>query len=87
MKQQLTCLGALVVGVAAGLTVGLLAAPSSGQETRRRIGWRLDEGKRSLRRGGQRILEQTASRLGRDLDAAKHKLDHAKHKMEHALTS
>jgi gas vesicle protein len=87
MKQQLTCLGALVAGVAAGLAIGLLAAPNSGEVTRRRIGWKLDEGQRSLRRRGQRILEDTASRLGRDLGTAKHKLDDARRELQQTLTS
>ena len=38
-----TTLGVVVAGTAAGYVAGLLSAPASGRETRRRLGRRIEE--------------------------------------------
>jgi gas vesicle protein len=74
-KDGLGYFTALVAGVTTGYLVGLLTAPASGEETRRRLSWRLDEGKGRLRRKGQRVLEETATRLEHGLEGGKQKLE------------
>ena len=74
-KQGLSYFGALMMGAATGYVVGLLTAPMSGDETRRRLSWRLDEGKNRLRRTGQKVVEETATRLEHGIESGKHKLE------------
>jgi hypothetical protein len=75
LKQGFSYLGVLVVGVAGGWIAGLLTAPASGDETRRRLYWRLDEGRDRARREAQRVVEQTATRVERGIEAGKQKLE------------
>jgi gas vesicle protein len=77
LKQGLSYFGILLVGATAGYLVGLLTAPVSGDETRRRLSWRLDEGKSKLRRSGQKVVEETATRLERGIESGKQKLEQA----------
>jgi gas vesicle protein len=77
LKQGFSYLGVLVVGVAGGWVAGLLTAPASGDETRRRLSWRLDDGKNKMRREAQRVVEQTASRLEHGIEAGKQKIEQA----------
>jgi gas vesicle protein len=77
VKEGLSYFGVLLVGVAGGWVAGLLTAPASGEETRRRLSWRLDEGKNRVRREAQRVVDQTATRLEHGLEAGKHKIGQA----------
>lgn len=77
MNDNLSHLCALMIGATAGVVVGLLTAPSSGEETRRRLSCRIDEGQRSLRRKGQRVVDETAARLEHGIESGRQKLDHA----------
>jgi gas vesicle protein len=77
LNQGLSYLGVLVVGVAGGWIAGLLTAPASGDETRRRLYWRLDEGRNKARREAQRVVEQAATRMERGIEAGKEKLEQA----------
>jgi gas vesicle protein len=49
-------------GLAIGTTVALLFAPQSGEQTRRLIGRKADEGRDALRESGRELLDR-----GRDL--------------------
>jgi len=77
LKQDLSYLGVLLVGVAGGWVAGLLTAPARGEETRRRLSWRLDDGRNRLRREGLRRVEQTATRLEHGIEAGKQRFQQA----------
>ncbi len=51
-----------VAGVAIGATIALLYAPQSGEETRRKIRRKTEEGREALAAGGRDLLDK-----GRDL--------------------
>jgi gas vesicle protein len=78
-KQSLSYVGVLAVGAVTGLAVGVLTAPASGEETRRRLLWRLGEGEGKLRRQGQRAVEEAAARLEHGIESGKQKLDQVLH--------
>jgi gas vesicle protein len=56
-----TALGLFMVGGAAGYMAGLLSAPTSGRETRRRLGRRLEDEKDVLVRKGQRTVAERST--------------------------
>lgn len=58
-KNENSLFGGLLIGAAIGAVVGLLTAPASGRETRKKLG---DESKKLADRFGQSVNE-TASRL------------------------
>ena len=58
---------AVAVGAVVGSAVGLLLAPTSGEETRARLARHLDEGSDSLLRRGERALGSVADYLDRRL--------------------
>ncbi len=74
LKQNLTYLGVALIAGGFGLLAGLLVAPASGRETRRKIGRRLDEEKDTLVRMGQHALEDVAEYVEDQLDEGKRKL-------------
>jgi gas vesicle protein len=76
-KQGFSYVGVLVVGVAGGWVAGLLTAPASGDETRRRLSFKLGEGKDRVRREAQRVVEQTATRLEHGIESGKQKIEQA----------
>ena len=61
-------LGGLLLGAGAGILVGLLAAPASGQETRRRWRRRVEDEAADLRRKGRRAVEEASDRIGEGLE-------------------
>jgi gas vesicle protein len=64
MREALKQLGWVVVGGAVGAAVGLLVAPASGRETRRRLSRRvaeLQEETGALLRRGQRRLQSVVN--------------------------
>jgi len=70
----LGALGVLVLGGAAGYIAGLLSAPASGRETRRRIGQRVEDEREEVMRRGRRAVDGAADRLGRSIHAGRRKL-------------
>jgi gas vesicle protein len=54
-----------LVGAALGAAVGLLAAPSSGEETRRRLTRRFEEETDALLRQGERVVNGLSHVLDR----------------------
>jgi gas vesicle protein len=70
-----TAVGLLMVGGAAGYMAGLLSAPSSGRETRRRIGRRLDDERDVLVRKGQRTVNGAVHRVQRGIESSRRKLN------------
>jgi gas vesicle protein len=61
MKKNLGFVGWALVGGAVGAAVALLTAPSSGRETRERLGRRIQDGKQGLLRRGRRALDSAAA--------------------------
>jgi len=75
IKQSFSYCGVLMLGATTGFVAGLLMAPASGEESRRRFSWRLDEGKSRLRQTGRRVVDDTATRLEHGIESGKQKLD------------
>jgi len=61
MNRNLALMGWALAGGALGAAVALLTAPSSGRETRERLGRRIQDGKQGLLRQGRRALESATS--------------------------
>ena len=47
-----------VAGIAIGATIALLYAPASGEETRRKLAKRTQQGRQAVAEGGKEILER-----------------------------
>lgn len=56
MGRAFKSFGVAVVGGAIGYVAGVLSAPASGRDTRRRLGRRLDDEKAELRRKAEHTL-------------------------------
>jgi gas vesicle protein len=67
-------LGLLMVGSAAGYMAGLLSAPTSGRETRRRLGQRLEDEKDVLVRKGQRTVDGAVDRVQKGIESGRRRL-------------
>jgi gas vesicle protein len=63
----LTAAGAALAGAAIGAAVGVLFAPASGTEVRRRIAWRM----RDERKAMERWWDDTAARVAKQAARAK----------------
>jgi len=61
--------GTAVTAGAAGAAIGLLFAPASGREIRRRLAWRAEEECRSAARASGRVLERVAARARHELQS------------------
>jgi gas vesicle protein len=59
-RSSLTYVGVALAGGALGALVGLLAAPASGRETRKKLARSLEEGKNALARRRSRAVEGIA---------------------------
>jgi len=58
MSSVLRYTGVALAGGLLGALAGLLLAPDSGRNTRRRLAFRLEEGRDALARQGQRLRRQ-----------------------------
>jgi gas vesicle protein len=79
-----------LTGLAAGVAVGILFAPNSGEETRGLIGRKADEGKDALKEQGYRLKNQAKQMRNRadDLMAqGKEALNDEKERLEYAVDS
>jgi gas vesicle protein len=56
-------LGGLLLGATAGFIAGVLIAPASGEETRRRWRRRIEDEAEDLRRKGRRLVEDATERI------------------------
>jgi gas vesicle protein len=63
VKQTLRYVGLALVAGALGATAGVLLAPASGRETRRRVRRRVAEEREALLQKGQRAVEGAAGFL------------------------
>lgn len=80
LKDNLMCIGLFAAGGAAGFLVGVLMAPASGEETRRRLGRRLEDEKEELLRRGKRVVEHATERIEERIGEGKRKLNDALHR-------
>jgi gas vesicle protein len=60
---MVSTVGTALVGVAVGYVAGVLSAPASGRETRRRLGRRLENETDDLVRKAERTLKETKQRI------------------------
>jgi gas vesicle protein len=67
-------LACFLAGGALGVGVGVLIAPASGGETRRRLARRLEDEKDDLLRKGRRAVEDVAERLEQKVETGRQKL-------------
>jgi gas vesicle protein len=79
MKCGLGYVGAGLLGGAVGVLIGLLVAPASGRETRRRIARRAQDEKEHLVRKGERVVEAAEAKIEGALDAGKRAIESAFH--------
>ena len=70
VKTVLTMTGVVLAAAAAGCAIGFMVAPASGQEIRRRIGWRVTDQWRSL----SRSCDRAADRAKRQIDERKRQI-------------
>lgn len=75
--SRLGYVGAMMVGGACGILAGLLIAPASGQETRRRWMRRLDDEKEDILRRGHRLVERAAHSLEENINEGRLKVSRA----------
>jgi gas vesicle protein len=59
--------GVALVAGAAGCALGLLAAPASGKELRRRLAWRAEEELRGASRAGRAFVGRAVTRAREEL--------------------
>jgi gas vesicle protein len=69
-------MGFFVLGGAAGYMAGLLSAPASGQETRRRLGRTLEDGRHMVVRRGQRAVNRAMDHVQSGIEQGRKKLNH-----------
>ncbi len=69
MRLALTVTTASLAAGAVGCAVGVLFAPASGSEVRRRLAWRAEHEYRSMGRTCERMFERAAERARHELQA------------------
>ena len=67
VRFALTVVGASLVAGAAGCALGMLYAPASGAELRRRLTWSAHDQYRSLGRAWELMVERAAERAREEL--------------------
>ena len=77
LRYSVAVFSAVLVGAAAGFAVGVLTAPASGQETRRRMARRLEDEKEDLRRRSQHLVQEAATRLEHGIESGKERIEKA----------
>ena len=74
VRTVLTISGAVVAAAAAGCAIGLMVAPASGREVRRRLGWRFTDQWRSLSHSCDRAVDRVTDRAKRELEERKRQI-------------
>lgn len=69
-------MGFFVLGSAAGYMAGLLSAPASGQETRRRLGRRIVDGREVTLRRSQQAVNRAMDRVQSGIEQGRRRLNH-----------
>ena len=62
VKEGLKYFGVALIGGGIGGLLGILFAPASGQETRRKLSRRVDEAKEDLVKSGERLVGRIVER-------------------------
>lgn len=60
--------GVAIAAAAAGCAAGVLMAPASGPETRRRFAWKLADERRALARACERAVERATTMAKKEID-------------------
>lgn len=76
-RRVLGYVGVACVAAAAGALFGILWAPNSGRETRRRLIRKLEEEKQQVVRKGQRAIEKLSDRLEDQLEEGRRMIKRA----------
>jgi gas vesicle protein len=77
IKQAVTMVALGIGACAAGVAAGLMLAPASGRETRRRVMRAVEDGKHDLARRSRRVAEDAADFVEQRIEEGKRKLSHA----------
>lgn len=77
IKQAVTMVALGIGACAAGLAAGILLAPASGRETRRRMIRAVEDGQHDLMRRGRRAVEGAADFVEQRVEEGKRRLSHA----------
>ncbi len=62
-KEGFKYMGVALVAGGMGAILGVLMAPASGRETRRKVLRRVDEAKEDFIKGGERMVERVAEKV------------------------
>lgn len=68
-------LGYYLLGVGVGVGVGMVVAPQRGEQTRRRIKGKADEGREYLKQRGAALRDSVADLVGKGRKASERRLD------------
>jgi len=79
MKLAFTIAGASLAAGAAGYALGVLCAPASGEEVRRRLASRARDEWTSVARAAERMIERVAERAKTEIDARRKQFEDALH--------
>ena len=77
VKLAFTVAGASLAAGAAGYAVGVLFAPASGEELRRRLALRARDEWTSVARSTERMIERVAERAKNEIDVRRKQLEEA----------
>jgi gas vesicle protein len=67
-KFVIALAGVTVLAAAAGWTLGMISAPASGKELRRRLAWRAEEELKGVSRAGRAFLGRAVTRAKEELE-------------------
>ena len=76
-KLAFTVFGASLAAGAAGWALGVLFAPASGEEMRRRLAWRARDEWTPVARSAERMIERVAERAKTEIDVRTKQLEDA----------
>lgn len=71
IKVALTIGGVTVAAGLMGWAVGMLYAPASGKELRRRLAWKTEEQCHSIARASERLLARASGRVAAQIEEAR----------------
>ncbi len=74
-RLMLALTGVAVMAGAAGWAYGVLTAPASGTELRRRLAWRAEEEFRGASRAGRAFLARMADRAAAEIERRRVRVD------------
>ena len=82
MARRNSSLSYLLVGIvagAAGAAAGILFAPASGRETRRKLGRRVQDETKAFKKNGRKMLEEWGEAASERIEEGKEKISQMLH--------